>query len=361
MIEKNRQWMKIITAAIVLVPLCSIAAGPTLYGEIHLSVNYLDNNADYNSWSLNSNASRLGIKGSEELGNGMKVGYLIEWSVGMDGSRNAAAADNAKDLNLRNRAVTVSGDWGTLLAGQWDTPFKLLGKKVAMFAERLGDHRDLNTAKIDLRTPNTLTYTTPNMAGFSLTGAYIFDATTDGTPATADNTDYSAWSANAMYNNGPFLLGLAYENIAADVFAANADNQHSWRVAGAWAMGAFRILGTYTATENGYGLKNNDPDITTLGASWSFGNNILKGEYGWRSAESYASTDDIEVDSTGAKQWVIGLDHALSRSTTLYTEYGMMYNDDQSDSNVWKYTGNSAQGSEGEDNRGFGVGLIHKF
>lgn len=357
---------KIIAAAVaaaVIAPMSAIAAGPTLYGKVHMSVNWLDNDADYDSWSLNSNASRIGVKGSEDLGNGMKVGYLIEWSVGMDGSLNAAQAGNAKDLNLRNRAVTVSGGWGTVLAGQWDTPMKVLGRKVDMFGERLGDNRNLNrgAALIDLRTPNTVAYVTPNMAGFSVTAAYVFDATSK--VNTADDTTYSAWSANALYNNGPFLIGLAYEDLSSDIFGGTTkSNQKSWRLAGSWLIaGSFKILGSYTGIENGNGLKDNDPSIATLGASWKFGNNTLKGQYGWRSSESFALPDDDDADDTGAQQWVLGLDHAMSKRTTMYVEYGMLYNDDLAAAKVWGTTGNSAGASRGDDNLGFGLGIIHNF
>ncbi len=354
---------KIIAAAVaaaVIAPMSVLAAGPTLYGKIHMSGNWLDNSGDYDSWSLNSNASRIGVKGSEDIGNGMKVGYLIEWSVGMDGSRNSAAAGNAKDLNLRNRAVTLSGNWGTVLAGQWDTPLKTLGRKVDLFGERLGDNRNLNNAAIDLRTPNTIAYVTPNMAGFSVTAAYVFDATTNGTPSTADDTDAYAWSANALYNNGPFLIGLAYEAVSSEVFGVSKDNQNTWRVAGSWAIGPFKILGSYTGIDNAFGT-DIDPNIATVGASWKFGNNTLKGQYGWRSDEKFSLPDSDDDEKTGASQWVIGLDHAMSKRTTMYAEYGMMYNDDAAAGTVWRTMGNSAGAAPGDDSKGFGLGIIHNF
>ena len=114
-------------AAAVIAPASVMAAGPTLYGKIHMAVESHDNNGTntvalpankYDEWNLNSRSSRIGVKGSEDLGNGMKVGYLIEWEVDMDGDR-----DPANDsFRERNRAVTLSGDWGTALAGKWDTP-----------------------------------------------------------------------------------------------------------------------------------------------------------------------------------------------------------------------------------------------
>jgi predicted porin len=373
---------KIIAAAVaaaIIAPMSAIAAGPTLYGKVHMSVNYLDNKADFNKykkWSLNSNASRIGVKGSEDLGNGMKVGYLIEWSVGMDGSRNTADAGNAKDLNARNRAVTLSSGWGTLLAGQWDTPMKVLGRKIDMFGERLGDNRNLNKGAglIDLRTPNTIAYITPNMAGFSVTAAYVFDATTNGTGDghegfngnTADDTGYSAWSANALYNNGPFLIGVAYQNVKSKIFSDSVSdarhNQSVWRVAGSWDIaGSFKILGSYTGINNGFGDSSNDPNIATIGGSWKFGNNTLKGQYGWRSDENIGFEFDDRKAKSGANQWVIALDHAMSKRTTVYAEYGQMHNDRDAFAKVWGQTGNSARAGVGENNRGFGLGIIHNF
>ena len=108
------------------------------------------------------------MKGSEDLGNGMKVGYLIEWQVDMTGDK---GGDN---LTTRNRAITLSGDWGTALAGQWDTPYKTVGRKLDLFGDRIGDLRNLN-GDHDIRSKNTVAYVTPNMNGFSATVAYVFD------------------------------------------------------------------------------------------------------------------------------------------------------------------------------------------
>jgi predicted porin len=149
-------------AAAVIAPASVMAAGPTLYGKLHTVISHNDNNgsgaADYSEWSMSDRSSRVGVKGSEDLGNGMKVGYLIEWAIAMDGSGN--------DMGQRNRAITLSGDWGTALVGRWDVPYKSLGRKVELFGDSLGDLRNLN-GDHDLRLDNVVAYVTPNMNGFS--------------------------------------------------------------------------------------------------------------------------------------------------------------------------------------------------
>ena len=205
-------------AAAVIAPASVMAAGPTLYGKIHSSIDMHDNNGDsqtntkYDEWSVNTNSSRIGVKGSEDLGNGMKVGYLIEWGVSMDGDSN--------DLTQRNRAITLSGDWGTGLVGRWDTPFKTVGRKLDLFGDKIGDTRNLSKfGTSDNRANNVLAYVTPNMNGFSATVAYVFDAGTNvngGADGSGDNSDANAWSFNAIYDNGPMMLALGYVDYSDD-------------------------------------------------------------------------------------------------------------------------------------------------
>ena len=358
-------------AAAVIAPAMAVASGPVMYGKIQMSVNYLDNNGgtladgtdtEYNEWSLNSNHSRIGVKGSEDLGNGMKVGYLIEWSVDMDGDSSSAGAG---DLKERNRAVTLSGDWGTALAGKWDTPFKTVGRKIDLFGERLGDNRNMNGgAVLDARTENTIAYVTPNMSGFSATLAYVFDVEQLSGSNGADNSDNDAYSMNAIYNNGPLLLAAAYESISEDAFGVapgiSADDQDTWRVAGSYKFGDFKVLASYTDISSGMGVDGQDTDIATLGGSYTMGNNTIKLQYATR--DEYDNKDD-----TGADQWAIALDHAMSKRTTVYVEYASLSNDDYSMSTSWATMGNSATAGINSDNTGFedtdgfGVGIIHKF
>ena len=132
---------KLIAAAVataVIAP-ASVMAGPTLYGKIHMDVSYLNNGgrgaAEYKEVSVNSNSSRVGVKGDQDLGNGLKAVYNIEWGVAMDGS---------SALSNRHRYVGLGGGFGTVLLGRLSTPLKSVGRKVDLFGDRLGDKRAMN-------------------------------------------------------------------------------------------------------------------------------------------------------------------------------------------------------------------------
>ena len=383
-------------AAAVIAPASLMAAGPTLYGKIHTSVDMKDNNASgaagYDEWSLNSNSSRIGVKGSEDLGNGMKVGYLIEWNVDMDGD-----SGGSKNLTTRNRAITLSGDWGTALAGKWDTPFKTAGRKTDLFGDQVGDTRNMTgSATSDNRAENVVAYVTPNMNGFSSTVAYVFDAGTcenDDARCSGDNSDASAWSFNAIYNNGPILVALGYvdynddgqlatttsggvysvdpltgaivsDGTLAVTTANDTDNATAWRLGGAYTFGDFKVVASYVDFESEGFVKDNDPSVWTVGGSYKMGNNTIKLQYSDRDKSGLNHADGSNVED-GSDQWSIGLDHAMSKRTTVYAAYATLDNDDDSARKSWGGT-NSGHDGEGAAAMGesadvFSVGIIHKF
>lgn len=303
-------------AAAVIVPATAMA-GSTLYGKIHMSVSYIDSDANtgvtnYEEVNVASHSSRIGVKGSEDLGNGMKLGYLMEWSVGMDGGG---------DLGQRNRYVTLGGGFGTALFGKVDTPMKTLGRKVDLFGERAADTRTLTraTSAMDNRQNNVIAYVTPNLSGLSATLAYV----TDVTSATGDNNDTDAFSANAIYSNGPLLIGGAYTQVAGetwDTATTKGKNERDYRLAGSYKMGAFKVVGSYTDTGSGGGVSKNDYSVWQLGGAFDFGSNTIKAQYSDKS-------EGVKKSKDGAAVWAIGFEHKMSKRTMVYVDYGMVNND----------------------------------
>ena len=340
---------KIIAAAVaaaIIAPASAIAAGPTLYGKLHMGLGYISNDAatnEYKSMNLASNSSRIGVKGSEDLGNGMTAGYLIEWSVGMDGGG---------DLGQRNRAITLSGGFGTALLGRWDTPMKSLGRKVDLFGERYGDTRQLtrSASLMDNRQNNVVAYVTPNMSGFNATLAYVLDVTS----ATGDDTDQDAFSMNAIYSNGPIMVGAGYTNVMAD---AIVNNESDWRLAGSFKMGAAKIVASYTDVSDGTGAKGNDYAVWQLGGAFDFGSNTVKLQYSDKG-------EGVDGSNDGADVLALGLEHKMSKRTMVYVDYGILDNDSGSNIAFMSGIGNGSgtpAGGAGTSPDGFGLGIIHKF
>jgi len=363
---------KILIATAVAATIMSgsaLAAGPTMYGKIHTSVDVMDNGGSgtdgtkYNETSLNSNGSRIGVKGSEDLGNGMKVGYLIEWELDMSG--------DGGDMNTRNRAIMLSGDWGTALAGKWDNPAKVVGRKSDLFGDQVGDLRNLtasntagvNDTKIDGRWENTIQYATPKVSGFRAAVAYSFDTDADkadnDVADSGDNQDNDAYALNVIYDNGPYLAGVGYEHIDGNGFpsAMDMNDQQALRVmAGYKGVENLDVRVSYTDVQNASFIDNHDTNVASVGAAYTMGNNKLKLQYAVR--DDYA-----DLNNSGADMLSVGVDHTMSKRTTVYAAYAMVNNDDMSGNTPWVAGGHdrNAVGSMGDDADAISLGIIHKF
>ena len=91
-------------------------AQPTIYGRVNLALAFDDLQSGSNSWDIESHASRLGFKGSLDLGENLEGEYQLEYQV--DPSSSDAT------WKKRNSFVGIKGDWGRIRAGYFDTPLK---------------------------------------------------------------------------------------------------------------------------------------------------------------------------------------------------------------------------------------------
>jgi len=338
-----------ITLAAAIVPSAAMAS-PTLYGKIHMGINYLDNDSksvanggvgEYSSMSLTSVFSRIGFKGSEQLGNGLKVGYLMEWQVGVDGSR---------DWSQRNRGINLSGSFGTILFGRWDTPMKRLNLKFEFFSDKVGDLDNVTLGKsyIDGRHNNAIIYTTPKWEGFVSNIAYYPD-----TNATGDDTDnQNIISGNIIYTNGPLLVGLGYNRVnAAD--DSTEEDETDWRIGATYKFGSAKIAGSFTLFNDGLGISKNDFEVYSISGSYGFGNNAIRAQY-------VHKTEGLDDDESAT--WAIGFDHNMSKRTSAYIAYSQAHNGKQANAVPYAKTNNGRNEADPDSTpKGFTLGLIHKF
>lgn len=109
----------LLATAVAALSLSSVQAAPTLYGKLNLTLDQVSN-ADFTEdkvTELNSNASRLGVKGEEKITDSLSAVYLVEWEVTGDGDDDT--------LKARNRFAGLKfANVGTLKAGRFDSYFK---------------------------------------------------------------------------------------------------------------------------------------------------------------------------------------------------------------------------------------------
>lgn len=339
-------------ASAVSAPAFAATSNVDIYGVLNLSVNYVDPdvlNQD-TSMSVTSTASRIGFKGAEDLGGGLKAIWQIESGFNAD--------EQSGTLANRNSFVGLSGGWGTVLAGNHDTPMKMLGRLVDNFGDTLGDSRNLLGATgdtgltaFDLRTKNTIAYVSPNWSGLTATLAYVADW--NATPAAGiDNNDYDAYSVNAVYTNGPFMLGAAYEDHASAVANSDAD---MWRIVGGFTIGGFKLGALYEDMSGDNVAYNRDGfgffGTYTMGA-WAFKANYMS-----------VNESDVVGGSDGADQYTLGVDYNLSKRTVVYGYYADVSNDDIGNFGLGAGAGASDQtvGGNGANPSAFGLGVRHAF
>ena len=163
----------------------SMAADVTLYGKVDMGFQYNNEEVtDFNGIKTNEDAlklnsgvgqaSRIGFKATEDLGNGYKVSFKLE---------NGFKADTG-DMSTKNKlfdreaSLTVSSEWGTLMAGRFGS-FSGAASATDILMSRVdafdGGHADAELVAFD-KLDNALAYFTPKFAGFQAAAIYSFKA-----------------------------------------------------------------------------------------------------------------------------------------------------------------------------------------
>ena len=357
-------------AAAVAAPAAAVA-DTTLYGKIHVSYDFFGGDtADNADYSLASNSSRIGIKGKEAISDNLSLIY--QWENELDwGGENGAGL---KSSDTRNTFVGFNGGWGTMYVGAHDTPFKDVRGKYDLFGDTVGDARAILRGRAvettgnnwDQRYNNTLAYVTPDMGGFQAKVSYISDTNSGSTP----NNETDAISANASYEIGGFGIIAGYEQHNRDYTGTTEeDSQNAYRVAAQFKTGGFKVMGLYQGVENvnyltesqarAAGTLGGDMSMYGAGAAYSFGKSTIKAHY-------FTASEVDSADNTGADLWAIGYDYKLSKQTKVYAAYANMSNESAIAEYAVGYKTGHGQtvandGTDGNDNSAFSLGLVHKF
>jgi predicted porin len=350
-------------------------------------------------------ANRLGVKGSEDLGGGLKAIYQIEFGINPDDTNNNVVS-NSDSITYRNTFVGLAGGFGTALVGRHDTPLKISTGKLDLFADTLADMSG-TVGFQDLRADNVFAYISPSFSGFTFAGAIVPTGGSTGFGQLNDQADAinQAWSLAGIYSNGPFYASAAYESLGYELFNSNDSNtscapvlvgdyggctnhssdQTQYRFGlGLLDWNGFTLTGIYAHMDHlagndafltgpGDALDGGMPaipynwylpvgpdqmDLWQISAGYSFGNAMVKAMYG----QSTFDTDYVENLGSSAltKQknndllngdrstWAVGVDYNFSKRTKAYALYTSV-TDDRED---W------IAGSQWD---GFSLGMMHSF
>lgn len=360
----KKKLIALVVGAAAVAPAMAMA-DVSVYGRAHISVDYLDDGADYSETNLSSNSSRLGFKGSHDINPNMTAFFQIEQQINFTTGNSSGGSDFA----TRDTFVGLKGDnWGAIQAGRFDSPFKKARGPANLFGDQVGDMRNLTrtgNARFDERFDNTVQYTTPTFGGFNAVFAYsmyegqsafneVFDENGN---LVESNEDSDAFSMALNYGNGPFAASLAYEQMEEN---ASRGERDAVRLAAAYSLtDAFKMVGFYqTSDYDG----SDDPAVVDLNSNDVYG---LGGEFKMTDATALKAmwmTLDSDLDNADADMWVIGVEHKLDKAVRVYANYAVVDNDDRRALTPWGQarTANPS-GAAGEEASGFSVGLRYDF
>ena len=360
-------------AALAAVGAASAQSSVTLYGlaDVYVGqgktsttdvegVKTVTKSTGFNSGGLQG--SRVGVKGVEDLGNGLKA--VFNYEMGFDAIDGALTKNGSSGVGFGRRAVVgVQGGFGSVLLGRDYTPlFNLLG------ASSVDGLSSFETVGADIYTDRTNgIHYAGNFSGVGVQAfaGYNRDKTTVNGTLDSD-LKTQGYGLGVSYANGPFMVGLAAQEFKDKDGGVQTGKRSEAGVGASYDFGAAKLFANYVqlrahgdaasdyaaavgAPFNGFDkVKSEEANI---GVRVPFGAASVMAGYGHNRAKAYINGD--QVGKAKGNDWIVGANYAFSKRTDVYARVG------RSDDMKFKDTGGVDAGSSKSDN--YAIGLRHKF
>jgi predicted porin len=308
---------KTLLAAALLAGFAGVAQAETsvtLYGILDTGIGYqqvkgngFDKQSKFGMVNGVQNGSRWGLRGSEDLGDGLRAVFTLESGF------NSGDGVSAQGGRLFGRQATIglaSNSWGQLDFGrQTNIASKFFGS-IDPFAEGFGlanigtSFSSANTTRYD----NMVLYQTPVFSGFQAGIGYSFNIDDQNTAQTGFKTNANQRNINGglRYVNGPLNLAAAYDKVngSSGVAATDGDSIKAWLVGGAYDFEVVKLSLVYGQTKDGW------IQATSLTGLFTSGNTVA-GQPGNLATNIYR-------DGFKANQYLVGLSAPIGGSTSVF-------------------------------------------
>jgi predicted porin len=400
-------------AALAAAGAASAQSSVTLFGIVDAGVSYFENE-NYAGTSASRtelrnsgyNSSRIGFRGTEDLGGGLAASFWLEAALGNDDGTAGAGTIGTASSQLFNRRSTVSlsGRFGEVRLGRdyvptfWnDTVFDPFGTNgvgtnavsTSGGGTVLGQALGLANNSNYVRANNTVGYFLPaNLGGFYGQFMYGIPERTEFDPAsatpatTALSFDSRYVGGRFGYANGPLDIAIAYgENVITRNFQAGGRAESKIGNLGAsWDFGFLKLMGEYNQTDvtsdviapvsvPALSIVAGSPinvDASSkgylIGATVPVGPGLIRVSYSYTDFDLNRGINDPE-----SQKFAIGYVHNLSKRTALYATAAYLKNK-HTDANVVGDTpalamtvGGPAVGGGIEKSMGYDFGIRHSF
>lgn len=257
----------------------------TLYGSLGVETQVNKNNADSikdsitdNRWNLNTSSAKFGIKGTEDLNNGLQAFYRIEFGFDPNGGVD----------KTRYAYLGLRGNFGEVTFGKQDSLYKIVTNKADIFQNNFYDENvHFGAATGGSQIPKVISYVSPNMNGFKFGLAGVLDGGHD-VVSFSDNKSFAAYQAGIWYEQNGFYVGAAYSSLD----TGNGTLTKDARVDGTRRSAGFRV-GDLSKSVEVVGLAaeyKNDQFKVAISAENKEGNDLtrLNNNLAWADGQKYA-------------------------------------------------------------------------
>ncbi|HEX8601951.1 MAG TPA: porin [Pseudoduganella sp.] len=370
-----------IASALALTACASLAqaqSGVTLYGNFDEYIGYIHSSNGSHITGLNDGAilrSRLGVRGSEALGNGYEIKYVLETGLAAD---TGAAADSSR-LFDRQAWIGVNAPFGEIRVGRQNTEIFATGGAID-YTDRTTFGSVINTFGIPSRYDNDISYRSPRIGGLLLSLHY---ALAESGNATRGNSPVV--QAALDYENGPWRLGYTGLQASPNSVTATVHEKVNYHhLYGNYKYSAGTLYLAFVRSNNSTANANGNNAGTIL-SNISVPNNYFAGTdpnaeryYNiWQVSADYRVTPALRVGAlygrmndtsggnAGARGANAGAYYTVSKRTTLYSFFSYLKNEENAGFRFSSSAGPSANlagdAINGRSLTGVQLGILHRF
>ncbi|MBV8658363.1 MAG: porin [Burkholderiales bacterium] len=328
------------SAVLAAIAVPALADSVTVYGQANAALEFASKDAGgaagkvtttrVDAGSNLNTPSRIGFKGEEDLGGGLKAWFQIEQAVALDD----AGADGNTNSNFASREgwVGLSGDFGKFGLGRGKSPYTNLADTFDGLVDAAGNLESYNVDSvvkgtngvITKRFNNAVRYDTNSIEGFK--GAIMY-GTGENKTSTTPNTNY--FSIGANYTAGALFVGAAY-NDETNLGGVSGVKHDAWLLAGTYSIDTlkfglgyqtakqtinFAVPAAYLGAATTINTVKRDAFLTSV--SYGMGPTTLKaGAVFFQKAKLETSTlGNGDVANSDFVRWTLGADYAFSKAT----------------------------------------------
>ena len=317
----------------------AFAANVTMYGIIDTGLGYTSTDRGYgedvNKFDMRSgqnSASRFGVKGEEDLGNGVKVGFSLENGFSSDDGK----LSTANRLFDREALLYVAGDFGELGMGRQgelasgNGRYGLFGGKVSPFSTGWSDiagHKYVMGAGFG-RMDNSVTYKTPTFAGVNVLAQYSFNKDSTDTDREGSSAVDRQYALGASFTAGDlYLTGIVTQTNLQSLGQQDVEDPLTVSLGGNYNFGVAKLyVATQYFKDSGLAVKmiQNDQTGKFDGFGLSVGADVPAFGGTAKVLVGYMDAEDQNPNANDVQRYTfsVGYEYPLSKRTFVYTAAG---------------------------------------